>query len=194
MKILFIHGFGSSGAYKMASSLRIILKPCEVIAPDVPIEPEKAFPMLLDMCGREDPDLVVGLSLGGFWAQKLRGRRKILVNPDLHVSNFLRAHMGVNEYLSPRADGALTFEVTPQICDAYEAIERTEFDGLDEAEISLTTGMFADSDELIHCGPEFERRYPGRGIIYPGKHLPIFPELKNYLAPVAREILSNPKG
>ena len=39
MKVLFIHGLASSGAYKMASSLRILLKGSEVIAPDVPIEP-----------------------------------------------------------------------------------------------------------------------------------------------------------
>ena len=34
MKILFIHGLASSGAYKMASSLRILPKGSEVIAPD----------------------------------------------------------------------------------------------------------------------------------------------------------------
>ena len=46
MKILFIHGLASSGAYKMASSLRILLKPCEVISPDVPIDPEQALGLL----------------------------------------------------------------------------------------------------------------------------------------------------
>lgn len=189
MKILFIHGFASSGAYKMAASLRLLFSPCEVIAPDVPIEPEKALPMLLEICETENPDLVIGLSLGGFWAQKLRGHRKILVNPDLHVSQFLRTRMGVNEYLSPRVDGALTLTVTPEICDAYERLEQTEFDGMDEAEIALTTGMFADNDELIHCGPEFAQRYPGRDVIYPGKHLPVYPELKNYLVPVVKRQL-----
>lgn len=189
MKILFIHGFASSGAYKMASSLRTLFAPCEVIAPDVPIDPQEALEMLLGICERENPDLVVGLSLGGFWAQKLLGRRKVLVNPDLHVSQFLRTRLGVNEYLSPRVNGDLTLTVTPEICDAYERLEQTEFDGVDEAEIALTTGMFADADELIHCGPEFARRYPGRFVSYPGKHLPIYPELKNYLVPVVKKEL-----
>ncbi|MBQ9660429.1 MAG: hypothetical protein IJV37_04080 [Bacteroidales bacterium] len=187
MKVLFIHGLASSGAYKMADSLRILLKPCEVVAPDVPIEPAAALALLERVCAEQDPDLVVGLSLGGFWAQKLRGRRKILVNPDFHVSRLLRTMVGEVEYLSPRRDGSRSFRVTEEICDAYEALERTEFDGLTPEEIALTTGMFADADELVHCGPEFARHYPGRRVDYPGKHLPVFPELKRYLVPLVNK-------
>ena len=112
MKVLFIHGLASSGAYKMASSLRILLKGSEVIAPDVPIDPSEALELLKGICASESPDLIVGLSLGGFWAQKLRGFRKILVNPDFHVSRLLRSKIGIMEYLSPRRDGALSFRVT----------------------------------------------------------------------------------
>lgn len=184
MKILFIHGLASSGAYKMASSLRILLRPCEVVAPDVPIDPDEALRLLLGLCASERPDLVVGLSLGGFWAQKLRGERKILVNPDFHVSRLLRTKLGENEYLSPRADGAETFLIDEDICSRYEALERTQFDSLPSGEQGLTRGMFALQDELVHCGDEFERHYPGRGTYYPGGHLPTFPELKKYLLPL----------
>ena len=102
MKILFIHGLASSGAYKMASTLRILIKGSEVISPDVPIEPDEALDLLEGICRDEDPDLVVGLSLGGFWAQKLRGRRKILINPDFHISDLLESMMGEVKYLSPK--------------------------------------------------------------------------------------------
>ena len=188
VKVLFIHGLASSGAYKMADSLRILLKPCEVIAPDVPIEPAAALALLERVCAEQDPDLVVGLSLGGFWAQKLRGRRKILVNPDFHVSRLLRTMIGEVKYLSPRRDGAESFFVTEELCAAYEVLERTEFDGLTPDEIALTTGMFAEGDELVHCGPEFESHYPGRIVYYPGAHLPVFPELKRYLVPQVRAL------
>ena len=184
MKILFIHGLASSGAYKMASSLRILLRPCEVVAPDVPIDPDEALRMLRDLCASERPDLVVGLSLGGFWAQKLRGERKILVNPDFHVSRLLRTRIGENEYLSPRADGAETFLIDEGICSRYEALERAQFDLLPSVEQDLTKGMFALQDEIVRCGDEFERHYPGRGTYYPGGHLPTFPELKKYLLPL----------
>lgn len=133
MKILFIHGLASSGAYKTADSLRILFKPCDVIAPDVPIDPAEALALLRNICLREAPDLIVGLSLGGFWAQKLRGYRKVLINPDLHPSRLMRTMIGEVKYLSPRKDGAQSFLLTEAICDAYEALEAVQFDGLDAA-------------------------------------------------------------
>lgn len=184
MKVLFIHGLASSGAYKMASSLRILLKGSEVIAPDVPIGPGEALNLLEGICQDETPDLIVGLSLGGFWAQKLRGYRKILVNPDFHISRLLRTMTGEREYLSPRRDGALTFTVTDALCDEYARLEDVEFDGLAAEEIALTTGMFADRDEMVNCKDEFEAYYPGRSRSYPGTHLPNYPEIKKYILPV----------
>ena len=191
MKILFIHGLASSGAYKMASSLRILLKGSEVIAPDVPIEPSDAFALLEGICQEESPDLVVGLSLGGFWAQKLRGRRKLLVNPDFHPSRLLHSKIGVMEYLSPRRDGATSFEITEEICTGYEALESSQFKGLDAQEIAITAGMFADRDEMVDCYDEFMLHYPFRGHRYPGTHLPNFPEIKKYFLPVIENEISH---
>ena len=190
MKVLFIHGLASSGAYKMASSLRILLKGSEVIAPDVPIEPLDTLELLEEICSREKPDLIVGLSLGGFWAQKLRGYRKMLVNPDLHPSRLLRTKVGVMEYLSPRQDGAVSFRIDETICQGYETLEKDEFKGLDDEEIALTSGMFADRDEMVDCFDEFQEHYPGRGHRYPGTHLPNFPETKKYILPVIENEIS----
>ena len=190
MKILFIHGLASSGAYKMASTLRILLKGSEVTAPDVPIEPSDALALLEGICSREKPDLIVGLSLGGFWAQKLRGYRKMLVNPDLHPSRLLRTKVGVMEYLSPRQDGAVSFRIDETICQGYETLEKDEFKGLDDEEIALTSGMFADRDEMVDCFDEFQEHYPGRGHRDPGTHLPNFPETKKYILPVIENEIS----
>ena len=184
MKVLFIHGLASSGAYKMASSLRILIKGSEVIAPDVPIEPSDAQALLEGICSLEKPDLVVGLSLGGFWAQKLRGYRKLLVNPDLHPSRLLRTKIGVMEYLSPRKDGATSFTITEEICEAYETLERTQYDTLSPEEVALSSGLFADHDEMVDCFDEFCDLYPGRGFRYPGTHLPNFPQIKKYFLPL----------
>ena len=136
------------------------------------------------LSGDERPDLIVGLSLGGFWAQKLRGYRKILVNPDFHISRLLRTMTGERAYLSPRRDGALTFTVTDALCDEYARLESVEFDGLASEEVALTTGMFADRDEMVNCKDEFEAYYPGRSRSYPGTHLPNYPEIKKYILPV----------
>ena len=184
MKILFIHGLASSGAYKMASTLRILIKGSEVISPDVPIEPDEALDLLEGICRDEDPDLVVGLSLGGFWAQKLRGRRKILINPDFHISALLESMMGEVKYLSPRADGAEYFSITQGICDGYRKLEEGQFKDIGPEEAALTTGIFADKDEMVDCRPEFELHYPGRSHVYPGTHLPDYPHTKRYILPV----------
>lgn len=189
MKILFIHGLASSGAYKMSSTLKILLKGSTVIAPDVPIEADKALDLLQGICSGERPDAIVGLSLGGFWAQKLRGFPKLLVNPDFHVSRLLRNKIGTMQYQSPRADGERYFTITPQICDSYERLESCQFVGLDDAERALTRGAFASDDEIVRCGDEFSRHYPGCGVSYPGGHLPNFPQVKEHLLPILEELL-----
>ena len=184
MKILFLHGLASSGAYKTANTLRILLRPCDVIAPDIPIEPQAALDLLQEICRQEAPDLVVGLSLGGFWAQQLRGFRKILINPDFHVSDLMRSHLGTNQYLSPRRDGALSFDITQEICEGYAALEQRQFEGITPEEIVRTRGMFADHDTIVNEWDTFEAHYPGRAVHYPGEHLPTFPEIKHFLLPL----------
>lgn len=189
-KIIFIHGLASSGAFKMADMLRHLMKPCEVISPDVPLPAAEALGLLQALCASEEPDLVVGLSWGGFLAQKLRGRRKVLVNPDLHISRLMREKAGTVDYLSPRRDGAVSFEITESDCLDYETLEAVQFDGLDEAERGLTLGLFADADELIRCGGEFALHYPGRALTYPGHHLPTYPEMKLHIVPAILDFLS----
>ncbi len=182
-KILFIHGLASSGAYKMADILRHLLAPCEVIAPDVPMEPGAAFGLLRDLCTRERPDLVVGHSLGGFWAQQMRGFRKALVNPDFHASALMRTMKGEVPYLSPRSGGEVSFFIDEELCAAYEDREKSLFAGLDSEEIALTRGFFAEGDTLVQCFDEFEAHYPGRGVRYPGGHLPTYPEIRRWMIP-----------
>lgn len=186
-RILFIHGFASSGAYKTADTLRILFRPCEVLAPDVPISPDEALPLLQQTCQAFQPDLIVGLSLGGFWALQLRGFAKVCINPDLHVSRLLRTRIGENDYLSPRKDGATSFCVTEADCEAFEALELRQFDSLDEWERNHTAGLFASEDEIVRCHDEFALHYP-QALYYPGGHLPTFPQLKKHLVPLVEQL------
>ena len=176
MRILFIHGLASSGAYKLADMLRINLK-ADVTAPDVPFDPDQALELLRSLCEVEKPDLVVGLSWGGFLALQLAFPRTAVINPDLHISRLLREHIGPMEYLSPRRDGETQFLITEALCHRYEEMEKAGFPA------RSPLGLFATDDELVHCHEEFAARYPGRAKQYPGKHLPTFPEVKKHLAP-----------
>ena len=146
MKLLFAHGLASSGAYKLADTLRICLK-AEVVAPDLPIDPDEALALLRNLCGQEKPDLTVGLSWGGFLVQQLRGQRKVLINPDLNVSVLLHVMKGEVKYLSPRRDGATSLTITSALCDRYQELEAVQFAGIDAAEGDLI--LFMDDDVLI---------------------------------------------
>lgn len=180
MKILFVHGLASSGAYKMATMLGQLLRPCEVVAPDFPIVYGEAMSLLRTVVGQEDPDLVVGLSWGGFLVQKLYGRTRVLVNPDLEVAGLMRKMTGRVEYLSPRRGGETSFEITPGICDAYALAQET---GEPAGDPESILGLFADNDEMVDCRGLFSRIYPGRSSVYPGGHLPNYPQMKFHIVP-----------
>ena len=90
-------------------------------------------------------------------------------------------------WLSPREDGAVTFDVTDAMCEGFAELESHEFDGLTQEEKDLTIAFFADADETVRHGHIFEREYGKPGITYPGGHQPIFPEMKEYIVPAIRE-------
>jgi len=187
MVVLFVHGLASSGAFKTAGALRNLLRPCTVLSPDLPIDPDEVLALLRGLCDRYQPDLIVGHSLGGFFAQQLRGYRKILINPSFHTGAFMRFTMlGEVKYLNTRENGDTTFTITEEICSKYEALEAVQFEGIDENEIALTHGMFAIEDEVVRCKDEFERYYPGQAVSYHGTHLPTFREIKETLIPIVK--------
>ena len=188
-RILFLHGLASSGKFKMSDQLRILLKPCEVVSPDIPPQPWEALPFLQKLCEECQPDIVVGHSLGAFLARWLKGCRKALVNPTFRVSPLLRYNFGEMKYLSPRADGAESFIIDERLCNAYEELEAVQFDGLTQEEKDLTIAFFAENDELVRHGRVFEREYGKKGISYPGMHNPVFPEMKQYIVPAIKDFL-----
>ena len=65
-KILYLHGFGSSGASGMVELLRREFwdrvdasHRATVVAPDIPLDPLVAMPMLEELAFDEMPDLVI---------------------------------------------------------------------------------------------------------------------------------------
>ena len=177
MKILFIHGLASSGAYKMADMLRMLLR-ADVIAPDLPIGLDEALKILQEIVADERPDLVIGLSWGGFLALELGAERTVVINPDLKPSGLLRSKIGPVQYLSPRRGGETSFEITEEICRRYEEAEKEDF-----PQQKTLLGCFADNDELVHSAPLFEELFPERSFHYPGGHLPTYREMKFYVVP-----------
>lgn len=84
-KVLFIHGFASSGQSAKADDLRHILD-VEVIAPNLSHQPLKDLQTLENIILNESVSMIVGSSLGGFYGLILALRhpcKLVLINPSL---------------------------------------------------------------------------------------------------------------
>ena len=157
--VLYVHGFRSAGKSGTSQTIRRLMPEANVFSPDLPVDADEAVALLRKIVEKEKIDVVVGTSMGGMLAQKLRGVPKILVNPSFHVSKTFRKNMGTVSYFKPREDGATEFEITPEIADGYERLEKSQFDGLTQEEREITIGVFGKNDDTVDCRDEFMEHY-----------------------------------
>jgi len=161
MRIVYFHGFASSGATGTAQLLQQILTEDEIIAPDIPMDPAEALPYLKEFVATEQPDLIIGTSMGGMYAQQMRGFRKICVNPAFNMSRMSKVlKPGVHKYLNGRKDNATEFRITKETLQHYFTMERSQFNGIDEWEKANTWGLFGIYDEHPSCYELFRKYYP----------------------------------
>ena len=187
MNILYVHGLSSSGSTHTVVTLRQLLPNDHVVAPDLPMNPTETL-ILLQHCVKDKHiDLVVGTSMGGMFAQKLRGFVKIIVNPAFHVSELMRTQLGVHEFFNPRQDGVQQFEITEALCDQYQQLEAPQFEGIDDAERAITYGLFGTEDELVNCQDEYKVHYD-HFITFKGEHRLNEGVIKAHLVPLIEEI------
>lgn len=114
-KVLFIHGFASSGQSSKVHDLQQMLG-CEVIAPDLVHEPLLDIKSLEHILNSEPVEMIVGSSLGGFYALILAlrlNKKVILINPSLTPEMTLQDQLG--EVVSFKGEN-FTW-TTQQICE-----------------------------------------------------------------------------
>ncbi len=177
-KILYLHGFGSSGASGTVELLRREFWNAEaahratVTAPDIPADPAEAMPMLEALAYDEMPDLVVGTSLGGMYAQQLHGFTRICVNPSFTITKkYDVLYVGKHRWLNRRKDGETEFHVTKETIAHFQEMEAHQFDGITDDDRSLCHGLFGDEDEMApEVRPIFEAHYPGMAHGFQGGH------------------------
>ena len=162
MKIVYFHGFASSGATGTAQLLRKMLPDDEIIAPDIPMDPEEALPFLKEFCNTENPDLIVGTSMGGMYAQQMHGFRKICVNPAFNMSRMSKVlRPGTFKYLNGRKDNSKEFRITKETMQHYFQMERRQFDGITDFDLENTWGLFGTEDDTTRGSYDiFRKHYP----------------------------------
>lgn len=188
-KLLYIHGLSSSGNSSTAKNLAQLLPDVEIIAPDLPINPVEAKRLLSEICKTESPDIIIGTSMGGMFAQQMHGYKKILVNPSFHVSEFLRKNLGVQAFLNSRQDGATTYEVSSLLCDEYQKMENLQFEEITPFDCENTYALFGDKDELVNCQKEYLQYYH-KFETFSGAHRLTFDNVQNIIVPIVKRILS----
>ena len=171
-KILYVHGFASSGQSGTVLKLREMLPGATVVAPDLPIHPEEAMQLLRDTCLAENPDLIIGTSMGGMYAEMLYGYDRIVVNPAFQMGDTMLKHgmVGKNTFLNPRQDGVQDFIVTKALVEEYKAVTAQCFSGVtDEESRERVYGLFGDEDPVVHTMEIFAAHYRN-AISFHGEH------------------------
>ena len=187
-KIIFLHGFGSSGSTMTADYLRMKLPGIGVISPDIPLDPKLALRELNKLCHDVNPDVIIGTSMGAMYAQQMHGFRKILVNPAFHVSLIMRQNLGINKFTNPRKDSETEFNITEWLCDDYEIMEKYQFYGITAYDKAHTYAFFGTEDTLVN-GYEEYLKYYGNATQYPGGHSLLQKWVKAYVLPCAIQLL-----
>ena len=198
-KIMYLHGFASSGASGTVGLLRHELwekappdRRVTIVAPDIPLDPLVAFPMLEALAYDEMPDLVIGTSMGGWYAQMLHGFTRICVNPCFWLSKkYDILFVGKHKWMNQRKDGETEFHVTKELIAHFQEMEAHQFDGVTDDDRTLCHGLFGDKDDTVPASqarPVFEQHYPGMSRVFPGGHRLNADVVTHTLLPFIREL------
>ena len=97
--ILYIHGFASCGDSNKTRLLKEHFK--DVLSPDIPVDPDEAISFLQKFILDNEISLLIGSSLGGFYAAYFAQRfqlKTILLNPSTQPFVTLAPYVGTNTF------------------------------------------------------------------------------------------------
>lgn len=166
--VVYLHGLASSGSSGTSRALRRLIPEAEVISPDIPVDSVEALEMLKELGKSLPPDtVIIGTSMGAFYAQMMHGWRRILVNPSFRTSvAILRPNFGQTmPFFQKRLDGATHYDITEQLCRDVEYVEAHQFDdgygvqGPLPESAELVEAYFGDNDTTVDCRDEYMEHY-----------------------------------
>lgn len=195
-KILFLHGFASSGHNGTAIMLRdqLYADDVTVVAPDIPVMPAEAMPFLRQLVADEKPDLIVTASMGGLYGEMLRGIPRVLINPAFSMAKRLTFDgMGHREFYNKREDGAKDFKVDRTMIDQFRELEKQLFKGIDAAEKARVWGLFGEHDKRVNHQKDFAKHYGKEHLlVFDGEHSLNGAVVSAVVLPLVRRLLELP--
>ena len=193
-KVLYVHGFASSGQTGSVHTLRLLLPDAAVIAPDLPVDPVEAIDLLKDLASKEDPDLIIGTSMGGMYSEMLYGVDRILVNPAFQLADTILKNNGLGrrEFHNKRADGETSFLVTKSLLERFREVSSHCFERATDDE-DRVFGLFGIRDTLVDTFDLFHSHYP-QAIRFDGEHHLHDSVIVHSLLPIIRRIDDRQNG
>lgn len=174
-----------------------MLPSADVVAYDLPLHPEEAMTLLREKCEEQNPDLIIGTSMGGMYAEMLYGYDRILVNPAFLMGDTMMKHgmLGKQTFQNPREDGVQDFIVTKSLVEEYKEMTRQCFSSVTEEEQSRVYGLFGDADTTVAAETYgvFSEHYR-QAISFHGEHRLIDKSLIHSVIPVVRWIDDKQEG
>ena len=136
--ILYIHGFLSCGLSTKSQALVDYFGDKQVLHPDLPTAPAEAIALLEHLIAQHPIDLLVGSSLGGYFATWLNRQRAI---PTVLVNPAMVPHILLDDYLGEhtRCDGS-TFVLTEQHLAHLRSYHREQLRGDEHYLVLLQSG------------------------------------------------------
>ena len=188
-KLLYFHGFGSSGQTESVRTLRALLPEFLVLSLDIPVDPKEALPYLKMMCEQGQPDIIVGTSMGALYAQQMRGFKRICVNPAFNLSEQTKViYPGTYKFFNPRKDGEQYFTITDEIIKHFAEMERHQFEGISDFDRENVYGLFADNDTVVNCLDLFLQHYRHYSHFH-GEHHVTRDNIREVVVPLVRQLL-----
>lgn len=191
-KLMYLHGSASAGYSKTSRRLlKYIPEDWQLVMPDCPVDAEKCIAMLRELCEREKPDLIIGSSQGGFYAQMLSGFKRICVCPAFDMDKDDDVKVGNHVFVVNRADLVQKYTITPEIQETYRSVEAIQFDHITDYDRKNYWGLFGLHDGYYgHCIKDFRKHYPSENTFtYDGEHGLSEDEVRDVLMPLIEKIL-----
>ena len=196
MKILYIHGLGSSGNSRTARILQEHYKDSDVYNPDIPFEPERALRFIQALTQRVRPDIVVASSLGAFYAMQLSSQKKILINPAIYADIDLEKSIGKGtyKYFSKRHDFIDTYTIDDKYLSSLKEMREWFFNEcmIDDDFSYKMYGLFGTRDELFSHIKDFKEEFPYAKLeTHEFGHRLEESDIKDYLIPLIDRVLKD---
>ena len=188
-KLMYLHGSASAGySHTSMGILKCIPADWQLLTPDCPVDAEECLKMLKELVENERPDVIIGASQGGYYAQMLKGYKRICVNPAFDLSKDEDVRVAKHNFAVNRQDAIQQYVITPEMHEGYRRLEEHQFDDIRDFDREYCYGLFGDNDEDWGYCKEIFAKYYKHIHTFPGGHRMEDAEIAEYLLPLIKEL------